>query len=661
MTGEHAYHRDAIYCLIGLPHIHWWELHAAGPRCVLMILVKGREGASGSEAVPYEVRSLRCTFPVVFIYVESMLVMLLNIDTAVTLVWISGSSADLFPMSPARPSMWARITKALATPLRPLLRLSRKLRQTHWKVKKHAVELDSAAVAEESSGGKPAAAIFELEIPREWRFSRISYPGRGPVSWNSHGKPREGECKDLMDDEKYDETTAFPLLKPNIEVFGLSPPATLRRQRGWYQRKQWPPLKGKAVDHEEKPATGEDVPPELFDIVLGWLVKGRRRSTYKDRVEANSWEPGSMALVCRRWAKLIQPIIYKHIILRNGQDVATVRKSLQSSTTAVSKHLQYPQLNLNVTTYPYIPWIHIACSSKAFAKGSMKLRIQGPLPSSCSMKGFHDMLPRSGPWFCSRITDLWLKNVHFKSLPYLMRAIGDMPDLMGARLEKATWDCPSDDELHPPLARHARFCMHPTYIMEGCTDDAAVVWFQLLLQLPGSDRLVHADADRLYRIVSALSIHGEYKQLGCPKVEWQGIDVGVYTSFQVLFNFREDNYRLFCVHATFTPAVEGHAVNIKTVAIIDNIAGCLSSLETFYFLSQAGGSRSKADILFVHHEIVAKMPNLRSSSKVRYGIEIVNGPNWEWTRADISSGDDEPKCKLIGPCAAGQFGWLKFL
>ncbi|KAJ3555274.1 hypothetical protein NM688_g2670 [Phlebia brevispora] len=518
--------------------------------------------------------------------------------------------------------------------------------------------------------------IYKLEIPREWRFSRISYPGRGPVWWNGKGELGKERYEDPMDDEKFNEATAFPLLKPNIEVFGLSPPATLRRQRGWYQRKRWPPLKGKAVDREEKSATGEDVPPELFDIVLGWLVDGRLPNARKGRVGASKRELGSMALVCRRWAKLIQPIIFKWINLKNREDVDTVRKSLQSPTNAMSEHLQYPQLNLRVTTYPYIPWIHTACSPNTFAKQSIGLDITGPLPFGRSMKGLHDMLPRSGPWFCSRITALRLTNVHFKSLLHLMRAIGDIPDLMFARLEKVTWDCPSDDELHPPLARRARFRVHPRYIMEGCTDDAAVMWFRLLLQFPGSDRLADADADRLYRIVSALSKHGEYKRLMCLEVGWEGIDVGV------LFLFGDENdYWLFCVHVTFTPAVEGHAVDIKTVAIeaasfqrmlsadalwkeIDDIAGHLSSLKTFHFLSWVGSIHSQEDILYVHSEIVVKkMPNLQSSSKVRYAIQLESGPSdkWVWTRADISSEENEPKCKLIGPRIAGEYGWIKFL
>lgn len=142
----------------------------------------------------------------------------------------------------------------------------------------------------------------------------------------------------------------------------------------------------------------------------------------------------------------------------------------------------------------------------------------------------------------------------------------------------------------------------------------------------------------------------------------------------MFFYFLEENgNELFCVHVTFTPAVEELAtVDIKTVAIsaasfnqqmlsadalwkeIDDVAVSLSALETFYFLSQERDVKSKEDILYVHSEIVAKnMPKLRDSSKVRYGIEVGNGPSWdswEWARADISSGDSEegPKCKLIG-------------
>ncbi|KAJ3551844.1 hypothetical protein NM688_g4475 [Phlebia brevispora] len=518
--------------------------------------------------------------------------------------------------------------------------------------------------------------ILELEIPREWRFSRVCYPRRGPVWWTPTSVLEEG-YEDPMDDEKFDEATAFPRLKPNIEVFGLSPPATLRRQRGWYQRKRWSPSKEKGVNREETPAIGADVPPELFDIVLGWLANEGLRNASKGRVGATNRELGSMALVCRRWAKLVQPIIFEWIELRNREDVATVRKSLRSPATAVSKHLRHPQLNLDGTTYhSNTPWIHTACASNDFERHSIVLKIEGPLQSGRSMKGFHDLLPRSGPWFCSRITDLWLTNVHFKSLLHLMRAIGDMPDLTGARLEKVTWDRPLHYELHSPLARRARFRVHPRYTMEGCTDDAAIVWFRLLLQCPGSNRLVHADAGRLYCILSALSKSGEHKSLECPEVGYQGIGVGVFFMF-----CDQDGYRCICVHVTFTPDADGHAVNIRTIAIeagdfqrrlsadplckeIDDAAGSLPALELLYFLCGTGGIASKADILFVHAEIVAKkMPILRSLSKVRYAMQLKDGPEskWVWTRTDISSGDDGPNCKHIGPRVVGEFGWQKFL
>ncbi|KAJ3521078.1 hypothetical protein NM688_g9069 [Phlebia brevispora] len=257
------------------------------------------------------------------------------------------------------------------------------------------------------------------------------------------------------------------------------------------------------------------------------------------------------------------------------------------------------------------------------------------------MKGFHDMLPRSGPWCCSWITDLVLTNVHFKSFPYLMRAIGDMPDLTGARLEKVTWDCPSDDEVRPPLARRARFRMDPQYIMQGCTDDAAIVWFRFLLQCPGSKRLAHADADRLYRIVSALSKHSEYKWLGCPEVELESIDVGV------LFTFcDEDDYLLFLVHMTFTPAVEGHAVDIMM------LFGKRSTTSQDTFLHSKHSTSSPGQGVSIARKI-----------SFRYAIEVEIGPpeKWVWTQVDLSSGDEGPKCKLIGPRAAGEFGWVKFL
>ncbi|KAJ3536300.1 hypothetical protein NM688_g6857 [Phlebia brevispora] len=530
-----------------------------------------------------------------------------------------------------------------------------------------------------------STTFFELEIPQEWRFSRIPYPGRGPVRWDE-GRPHQEAYQDPMDTENFNEETAFPLVKPNIEVFGLLPPATLRRQRGWYQRNRWRPPKRKGVDRGKKAATGEDVPPELFDIVIGWLVNGRLQNAPRDRVSASKQELGSMALVCRHWAKLIQPMIFRVTMLRGREDVNTLLSFLRSPTTAVSKYLQHPQLSLNIATYPCIPWIHIACSSNMLSKQFILARIDGPLPSGRSMKGLHDMLPRNCPLFFSRIEELLLTDVHFKSLPCILRSVRDMADLKFVRLVKVTWDRPSDDEIHPPLAsRRTRFCAHPRYKMQECTDDTAIVWFRSLLQCQGSGRLDQTDADGLYRIVSSLTKHSKYRWLECPEVGFEDVDVGgelrselhniprslKCTSLPAFFVANgEDGSRPFSVHVTFTQPAEAHArvLHVRTIAIesgnfvqrffaatpwadIEDLAGRLPALTSFYFLSWWEGACSESDIFYIHNYIVTKrMPKLRAASQVKYAIELEFGSpeKWVWVRVDPPSGDDNRKCTMHG-------------
>ncbi|KAJ3551458.1 hypothetical protein NM688_g4688 [Phlebia brevispora] len=90
-------------------------------------------------------------------------------------------------MSPAHSSMEAHNVKELTH--RNMMKQTVELKsagaaETDFDSEAVADETGSVFVEQEPSAGKPERAIFELEIPREWRFSRISYPGRGPVWWD---------------------------------------------------------------------------------------------------------------------------------------------------------------------------------------------------------------------------------------------------------------------------------------------------------------------------------------------------------------------------------------------------------------------------------------------------------------------------------------------
>ncbi|KAJ3531933.1 hypothetical protein NM688_g7498 [Phlebia brevispora] len=487
-------------------------------------------------------------------------------------------------------------------------------------------------------------AVFELEIPKEWRFSRISYPGRGPIKWDRAWTetgpryiPKMQEVTDPMDEEKYKESTAFPLLKPNIEVFGLPPPATLRRQRGWYQRKRWPPTKGKEVVRWTGAATGADVPQELFDNVIRHLYL--RHSG----VRASKRELGQISLVCRRWAKLIRPKIFEQLELRNRDDADTLLSFVRCPTSVISGYIKSLTLKLSVNLYPYAPWIHTVCFlilHRLPTKPDIELTVEGPLPSNKAMTGVHDMVPPTYPHCSSGITYLGLCDVQFKSFVDIMRTIGDMPNLQQVNLSKVTWNHSQDEEFRPPPARRARFKRHPQYHM---------------------DHLDELDADRLYRITSLLKgSNMTYLQRGN-----MGPD-----AFIIMVQGLNHIF-LHYVYVILTSHVEGQPRHIQAIAFgsgtrrwqklvdvdwkeIDNLIASLSALETLLFFFEG-----KDDVLPVHRDIIAqKMAHFKHSHKLKYALNFGFYADKTW--AQVACADDGT-IKELGPRYEGDYGWKQFV
>ncbi|KAJ3531007.1 hypothetical protein NM688_g7635 [Phlebia brevispora] len=509
---------------------------------------------------------------------------------------------------------------------------------------------DSMAV--QISGNAMEPCVFKLEKPK-WR--RVPHPERGPVLWWSRHEVQE--CKDPMDEEGYDESTAFPLLKPNIQVFDQSQPTALQRQRGWYQRKRWPPTKEKEVVRWTGAATGADVPQELFDNIIRSLAFSLKASFGK--VKASKRERGWISLVCRRWANFIRPGIFERIELRNRDDAFTLLGFLRCPTSVISGYIQSLPLQLSVASYPYQPWIHTVCSvihPRLAKKPRLELKIEGPLPANKIMKGVHEMLPRSYPYFSSELRKLSLDNIQFKSFGHLMNTIGEMPALERVRLQAATWNHSQDEEFRPPPARRAKFRRHPEYLMEKCTDDAAVVWLRLLLLCPGSGRLDEVDADRLYRTTSLLS--NGTGQVACPNKEDMGPDTFAISSKHAH------------MHVILTLPVEGQPRNVRAIAFsldnpdgcvdldwkeIDNLIASFSALETLLFVFPNIGNLRP-----VHQCIITqKMANFADSPRLRYALKDSHNVEVNWVQVTCA---DDGTVTEIGPrYKGGLYGWKHLL
>lgn len=125
---------------------------------------------------------------------------------------------------------------------------------------------------------------------------------------------------DPMDRCDYNESSAFPMHKPNFDVFGI--PRRTRKQRGWYQVRHHP--KARPERHicilPTPPApsavTGADLPIELVRLI-GKMMTG---------ITALQWDKDddkrtmmACALVCRYWASQFLPKIFRKILIISRQ------------------------------------------------------------------------------------------------------------------------------------------------------------------------------------------------------------------------------------------------------------------------------------------------------------------------------------------------------
>ncbi|KAJ3556655.1 hypothetical protein NM688_g1908 [Phlebia brevispora] len=289
-------------------------------------------------------------------------------------------------------------------------------------------------------------------------------------------------------------------------------------------------------------------------------------------------------------------------------------------------------------------------------KPAIHLTVEGPLPLNRVMKGVHDMVPYTNPYFSSGLQDLRLINLRFKSFIHLMNTIGNMPALKEVFLAEVKWECARDEEFRPPPVCRARFQQHPYhYYMRGCTDNAALVWLRLLLVCQGSDRMDQIDVGRLYHIISALA-KDNMVHCWCHENSPEDFFVEVQPKPDT-----QSSGSLY-VRVFLTSHVEGRLQRIRAIAFesedfqehvdydwgeIDSSLASLPALETLCFVFH-----EKDAVLHLHEDIISlKMIHLKDSHNLKYALCVTNG---EW--AQVSCADDGtmreigPRYKDDGPC-----------
>ena len=121
----------------------------------------------------------------------------------------------------------------------------------------------------------PPTELIRLDIPEPWRVwlaYRLSGWSRS-TSYADNYWINEWSYHDPVDLVSYDESTAFPAMKPNFDV--ISVPRRTRKQRGWYQISGPVYLRPAQslcfAQSQARLITWQEFPPELMLLVLWHL------------------------------------------------------------------------------------------------------------------------------------------------------------------------------------------------------------------------------------------------------------------------------------------------------------------------------------------------------------------------------------------------------
>lgn len=190
-----------------------------------------------------------------------------------------------------------------------------------------------------------------------------------------------------MDRKDYEESSAFPMRKPNFDTFGV--PRRTRSQRGWYQVRRHPLSRPAqqtcsivpTPQSSFTPATGADIPVELVRLV-GKMVSERLSWDEEDDKPTMT----TCALVCRYWASQLLPNIFSRVIIRSRQRALELCDFDRSPACWFHRFVK-PWVHLKIGTLPELSWAHLLTRHKT------QLSLTGPL----AVRSVHQALPRSVP------------------------------------------------------------------------------------------------------------------------------------------------------------------------------------------------------------------------------------------------------------------------
>ena len=181
-----------------------------------------------------------------------------------------------------------------------------------------------------------------------------------------------------------------------------------------------------------------EIPEELFEHIL--------QLVHDDYSSADDQEKkrhlSLLGRICRYWARLCRPNLFRSITLRNPDDVKHFREILDAPAVL---GLQ-PVASMVVAVKAKVahkdpPWIHLAMfllDHKLRSDSGMEVEL---LPSAKNTwRTLHPSLPRAVPGPRNPITTLLLDGLHFSSARVLSHLLSALPTLHALQAYTLTFD-----------------------------------------------------------------------------------------------------------------------------------------------------------------------------------------------------------------------------
>lgn len=298
------------------------------------------------------------------------------------------------------------------------------------------------------------ASTFQLDLPREWTLWHAYKRHESPNPQYCDCQFKSDKCDfrfgdlevhwdhkllryilhDPMDEPGYQEATAFPSRKPNIDVFG-PPSHRSRKQRGWYQVRSWPPrpqLQTFSSDGRHFLLLAEVLPQELIRRILDHcIINGQLSGNARG-------ELARCGQVCRFWADHCRITLFATLSLISENDMLDLRDFQDDDRCLFLPYLDEIVIAQENLTEP--PWTHTFIP--IWHEGNfVRVELQGPLPPSLrTLRSVHTTLPRSLPrHFCGLIREVDLFDLHLRRFHDLIHLMGELPDLSAIRCTRVTW------------------------------------------------------------------------------------------------------------------------------------------------------------------------------------------------------------------------------